>query len=146
MPPSFFPNELLVPSLKNTILEPPNSQDLLPQPTKALDLWRIEGGGLDLHPHRSDLLFPLICLRGLVSWVSLCPKILICVFDILLLVVWQHCVVLGSLQFGCGCVPQDCKGWFRLKESLSGKWARPLWRNLAPENRVSLCGNNTPPT
>jgi hypothetical protein len=35
------------------------------QPTKALDLSRIEGGGLDLHPHRSDLLSPLICLRDL---------------------------------------------------------------------------------
>jgi hypothetical protein len=33
----------------------------------------------------------------------------------LLLVVWQHRVVLESLQFGCGCVPQACKGWFRLE-------------------------------
>jgi hypothetical protein len=40
-------------------------QDLPPQPTKALDLWRIEGGGLDLHPHWSDLLSTLICLRDL---------------------------------------------------------------------------------
>jgi hypothetical protein len=40
-------------------------QDLPPQLTKALDLWRIEGGGLDLHPHQSDLLSPLICLRDL---------------------------------------------------------------------------------
>jgi hypothetical protein len=46
-------------------LEPPNQQDLPPQPTKALDLWRIEGGGLDLHPHRSDLLSPLVYLRDL---------------------------------------------------------------------------------
>jgi hypothetical protein len=29
---------MLVSSLKNTILEPQNSQDLPPQPTKALDL------------------------------------------------------------------------------------------------------------
>jgi hypothetical protein len=46
-------------------LEPQKSQNLPPQPTKALDLWRIKGGGLDLHLHRRDLLSPLICLRDL---------------------------------------------------------------------------------
>ena len=40
-------------------------QDLLLHPTKALDLWRFEGEDPDLHPHRSDLHFPLICLRAL---------------------------------------------------------------------------------
>jgi hypothetical protein len=32
-------------------LEPPNLQDLLPQPTNVLDLWRIKGEGLDLHSY-----------------------------------------------------------------------------------------------
>jgi hypothetical protein len=53
-------------------------QDLLPPPTKALDLWRFEGEDTDLHPHRSVLHFPLSCLRDLMlvflfgSLVDLC--------------------------------------------------------------------------
>ena len=41
-----------------------DSLDLLLQPSKALDLWRSEGEDPDLHPHRSDSHFPLICLRA----------------------------------------------------------------------------------
>ena len=54
--------------LKSPPLEPlqetQDSLDLLLQPSKALDLWRIEGEDPDLHLHRSDLHFPLICLRA----------------------------------------------------------------------------------
>jgi len=45
--------------------EPPKLLDLLLQPPKSVDLWRIEGEDLDLHSHRSDLIFPLIHLRDL---------------------------------------------------------------------------------
>ena len=53
-------------------------QDLLPPPTKALDLWGFEGEDTDLHPHQSVLHFPLSCLRDLMlvflfgSLVDLC--------------------------------------------------------------------------
>jgi hypothetical protein len=47
------------------LLEPPSLLDLLPHQPKVLDLRGIEGGGLDQHPHRSDSLSPLICLRDL---------------------------------------------------------------------------------
>ena len=45
-------------------VEPPNLRDLL-LPPKFVDLWRIEGEDLDLRSYPSDLLSPLIHLRGL---------------------------------------------------------------------------------
>jgi hypothetical protein len=44
--------------------EPRKSLDLLPQPPKPLDVWRIEGEDPNLHSHQSNLHFSLICLRS----------------------------------------------------------------------------------
>ena len=83
-------------------------QDLLPPPTKALDLWRFEGEATDLHPHRSVFHFILICLRDLMLvflFGSLVDLLLMCCCWLL------YCYRFGSLQFSCGCVPQElCKG------------------------------------
>jgi hypothetical protein len=90
-------------------------------PPKVIDLRGIKGGGLDLHLHRSNFISPLICLRDLCLGIPWNPKSWFVYLINLLLIVWQHCIVLGSLQFGCGCVSQTCKGRFCLEESLSGK-------------------------
>ena len=45
-------------------VEPRKSLDLLPQPPKAIDLWRIKGEDIDLHLHQADLHFPLRFLRA----------------------------------------------------------------------------------
>jgi hypothetical protein len=50
---------------RNPKAEPRFPLDFLPQPPKALDIWRIEGEGQDLHPHQRDLNLPLIHLRAL---------------------------------------------------------------------------------
>jgi hypothetical protein len=56
-------------STKNTtIFEPPNSQDLLHHPPKVVDLWGIEGEGLDLYLHRSKSLSPQGILKGFISF------------------------------------------------------------------------------
>src|SRR3954469_16375306 len=47
-----------------TPLDPPNLQDLFIQPSKVIDLWRIEGGGLDLHIHQERSSFPPHSLEG----------------------------------------------------------------------------------
>ena len=60
--PLLLPSNLLNHSRSSSPLEPPQetqeSQDLLLQPSKALDLWRIEGEDPVLHLNRSDLHFP----------------------------------------------------------------------------------------
>jgi hypothetical protein len=54
-------------------LEPTSLLDLHLQPPKVSDLWRIEGGGPDLHLHRRNFCFPSFCLR-----------------DLFLVVPWKH--------------------------------------------------------
>ena len=52
------------PTLKSTI-RASSDLPLLPiQPPISADLWRIEGGGPDLHLHRAVFHFPLILLRA----------------------------------------------------------------------------------
>jgi hypothetical protein len=53
------------------LAEQQDSLDLLHQPPKSLDLWRIEGEDPDLHLHRSNLNFHLIHLRTPVLVISL---------------------------------------------------------------------------
>ena len=48
---------------KTPLLQVQESLDLPIPPSKLVDLWRIEGEGLDLHLHRAVLHFPLIHLR-----------------------------------------------------------------------------------
>jgi hypothetical protein len=73
-PPFFLLKDCLISTKNTSIFEPLKSQDLLPQPTKALDLWRIKGEGLDLHSHRSDSLSPLVCLRDLCLGIPWNPR------------------------------------------------------------------------
>src|SRR3954467_11045174 len=44
--------------------EPPNRQDLFTQPSKVIDLWRIEGGSLDLLLQQERYSFPPHSLKG----------------------------------------------------------------------------------
>jgi hypothetical protein len=44
-------------------LETTSLLDLHLQPPKVSDLWRIKGGGPDLHLHRRNFFFPSFCLR-----------------------------------------------------------------------------------
>jgi hypothetical protein len=59
----FFHFQLLDPPFKNTMFGTTKCTRSPPQPTKDHDLQIIEGEGLDLHPHQSGSLSPLICLR-----------------------------------------------------------------------------------
>ena len=54
-----------IPTLEAIEAEPPNPLDLSTPPTKSVDTWRIEGEDPDLHLHRPEFHFPLICLRAL---------------------------------------------------------------------------------
>ena len=78
--------------------EPPNLQDLHLQPSKVPDLWRIEGGGLDLHLHRSDLHFHLTSLRAPCSRVPLGTLGFDLVNKFVSLVVVDSLLVIGILQ------------------------------------------------
>ena len=50
--------------LKSTIRASSDLADLPIQPLISADLWRIEGGGPDLHLHQAVFHFPLILLRA----------------------------------------------------------------------------------
>jgi hypothetical protein len=51
IPLPFFNLKMLVLTKKTLIAEPLKLLNLLPKPPKALDIWRIKGEDLDLHPH-----------------------------------------------------------------------------------------------
>ena len=51
-------------TLKSTIRASSNLADLPIQPLISADLWRIEGGGPNLHLHQAVFYFPLILLRA----------------------------------------------------------------------------------
>ena len=56
-------------SISKNLRQPPpfqtsNLQELLPQPIKFVETWRIDGGDLDLHLHQAVLHFPLYLLRA----------------------------------------------------------------------------------
>ena len=76
-------------------------QDLPIPPPKLAQTLRIEGEGQDLQVYQGDLIFPLIYLRDLClgfpleNLGPLLYLLVVCVTDSLL----------GSPQFGCGCVP-----------------------------------------
>jgi hypothetical protein len=62
--------QALLVQLKNkTIFGATPVLDLHLQPPKVLDLWRIEGGGPDLHLHQRNLFSLSICLG------NLCPVV-----------------------------------------------------------------------
>src|SRR3954469_6656777 len=44
--------------------EPPNRQDLFTQQSRSIDIWRIEGGALDLLLHQERSSFPPHSLEG----------------------------------------------------------------------------------
>jgi hypothetical protein len=52
-------------------LEPTSLLDLHLQPPKVPDLWRIEGGGPNLHLHQRNFFFPIHLLEGFIPSGSL---------------------------------------------------------------------------
>ena len=56
---------------EHQLAEPPKLLDLLPHPSKVVDLWGIEGEATDLLRHQAVLHFPLIHLRAPLARISL---------------------------------------------------------------------------